>query len=147
MTETNLQPFLPQAWCQDKRCRGPPSLPPLLLHTRATSWNTHWAQGHSLQCDRCALAASLGQDHTGLVFRLISLYWSVPSYCLSLCLSYSRPPCLLPAVPVWTSGLPVFSSAGKERSRHQTMSRQACHQTQAPVLRLAQTAGCTETSR
>lgn len=65
-------------------------------------------------------------------------------YCLS---SFSRPPCLLSAVPVWISGLPVLSTAGKERSDPQTMSRQACHQAPAPALHLTQTADRTETSR
>lgn len=59
----------------------------------------------------------------------------------------SRPPCFLPAVPVWTGGLPVLSTAGEERSDPQTMSRQARHQTPAPAIHLTQTANRTETSR
>lgn len=58
-----------------------------------------------------------------------------------------RPSGLGSAVPVWISGLPVFTSAGKERSDRQTMSRQACHQVPAPALHLTQNAYRTETSR
>lgn len=85
----------------------------------------------------------------GLVFQINlivsigDLHW----YCLSLCPSPCRPPRLPPAVPVWTSGLHLFPSAAEERSRLQTMSRQARRPTPAPVLHFAQTARRTETSR
>lgn len=52
-----------------------------------------------------------------------------------------------PPVPVRLCRLPVFSSAGEERSDRQTMSRQACRQASASALRLPQAANRTETSR
>lgn len=86
---------------------------------------------------RRLLDVCLGESHYIDQYLILSFFMSL----------LSRPPCLLAAVPVRISGLPVFSTAGKERSDPQTMSRQASHQTPAPALHLTQTANRTETSR
>lgn len=147
--ETNMQP-LPRAWWQDRCCRGSPLLSgPVTLCSRATSWNTHWAQGRSPTVLPLHTTASLWQDYAGMCMCIQINPWILKdAWCFSFSVSPpSRPPSLLSAVSVWISGLPVFSTAGEERSDAQTMSRQACHQTSAPVLHLTQTANRTETSR
>lgn len=111
--------------------------------------NTHWAQGHSPTVVSLHTTAWLLPDYVELwnVCLDESDYidcYLILSFFVSL---FSRPSCLLSAVPVCICGLSVFSTAGKERSDSQTMSRQACHQTPAPALHLTQTANCTETSR
>lgn len=134
---------LRSASCWDERCSAP--TPPLRL---LTSWNALWAQGHP---PWCKLLRSGCIAPPASCSGLISSYRLVTSIdIVFLCVlppSPCRPPRLPPAVPVRTSGLHLFSSAAEERSRLQTMSRQARRPTSAPVLRLAQTTGRTETSR